>query len=170
MYRLTEAGDAVVRLADGARIPLPPTEREGFRYQRWLDEGNAPGLAPVPTREQAIAAAWDSIKAERDRRTLQGGYQAGGKWFHSDTFSRTQQIGLLLLGANVPPGTQWKTMDGSFITMTQTMAGQIFSAAAASDIAIFTVAETHRAAMVASEDPAAYDFTSGWPVVFGEEA
>lgn len=113
-------------------------------------------------------ALWESIKANRDRRTQHGGYQVAGKWFHSDTFSRTQQLGLVMLGASIPPDTQWKTMDGSFVTMTPTLASQVFAAAAASDIEIFAAAEAHRTAMDAAADPAAYDFSSGWPAAFGE--
>lgn len=111
---------------------------------------------------------WCAIKAERDRRTESGGYQAARKWFHSDQKSRSQQLGLVLLGANIPAGLQWKTMDGSFVTMTQQLAGQVLAAAAASDQAIFAAAEAHRQAMEASADPAAYDFSGGWPKVFGE--
>jgi hypothetical protein len=111
---------------------------------------------------------WFAIKAERDRRTQNGGYKVGQKWFHSDQFSRGQQLGLVLLGANFPAGLQWKTMDGSFVTMTQALAGQILAAGAASDSATFAVAEAHRAAMEASQDPASYDFSTGWPAIFGE--
>jgi len=110
-----------------------------------------------------------NIKAERDRRTQAGGYKVAGKWFHSDTFSRTQQMGLVMLGANIPAGTPWRTMDGSTVTMTQTLAGQIFGAAAASDIAIFAAAEAHIAALQESPDPGAYDYRSaGWPKIYGE--
>lgn len=115
----------------------------------------------------AKAEIWDRIKAERDRRTQAGGYQAGGKWFHSDTFSRTQQIGLVMLGAGIPPGMMWKTMDGSFIEMTPTLAQQVFAAAAAQDLATFAAAEAHKAAMEAAADPADYDFSTGWAAVFG---
>ena len=73
-----------------------------------------------------------------------------------------------MMGAGLPAGLQWKTMDGSFITMTPSLAQQIFTGAAASDQAIFAVAEQHRVAMEASPDPAAYDFSTGWPKVFGE--
>lgn len=118
-------------------------------------------LAQITTR------IWDAIKTERDRRTQAGGYQAGGKWFHSDTFSRTQQLGLVMLGAGIPPGTMWKTMDGSFIEMTPALAQQVFAAAAAQDLATFAAAEAHKAAMEAAADPAAYDFSGGWPAVFG---
>lgn len=120
--------------------------------------------APKPTAAQL----WELIKIERDRRIQSGGYKVGTKWFHSDTFSRTQQMGLVMLGGNIPANTPWKTMDGTTVTMTQTLAGQIFAAAAASDIAIFAAAETHKAAMEAAADPAAYDFSGGWPTVFGE--
>lgn len=124
--------------------------------------------APAPTRGELAAAAWAGIKAERDRRIQSGGYKIGTKWFHSDTFSRTQQICLVMLGANIPVNTPWKTMDGTTVTMTQTLAGQIFAAASASDVAIFAAAETHRQSMEAAADPAAYDFSGGWPKVFGE--
>lgn len=123
---------------------------------------------PVPTDAQVKASRWDQVKAERDRRTETGGYMAGTKWFHSDQKSRSQQLGLVLLGSNIPANLQWKTLDGSFVTMTSTLAQQILGAAAASDQAIFASAENHKAAMESSADPASYDFSTGWPKVFGE--
>lgn len=110
---------------------------------------------------------WDAIKAERDRRKA-GGVKVGAKWFHSDDGSRIQQMGLVIMGASIPANLQWKTMDGTFITMTQTLASQVFQAVAASDQAIFTAAETHKAAMEASADPASYDYSGGWPKIYGE--
>lgn len=123
---------------------------------------------PVLSAWQTRAAKWDAIKAERDRRTENGGFKVGVKWFHSDQKSRSQQLGLVLLGANIPAGLQWKTMDGTFVTMTQQLAGQILAAGAASDQAIFAAAETHKTAMEVSAAPASYDFSGGWPEVYGE--
>jgi hypothetical protein len=111
---------------------------------------------------------WELIKAERDRRTSTGGYKVGTDWFHSDTTSRIQQIGLVMMGAGIPANTYWKTMSGSFVVMTQTLAGQIFTAAATSDLTIFSVAEQKKAAMLASADPANYDYLTGWPLIYGE--
>lgn len=130
------------------------------------DINGSPVLAdqPAPTPAQI----WERIKVERDRRTETGGYMVGTKWFHSDQKSRSQQLGLMLLGANIPPNTPWQTMDGTAVIMTQTLAGQILAAAAASDIAIFGVARQHKAAMEANADPSAYDFTTGWPLMYGE--
>jgi hypothetical protein len=123
---------------------------------------------PAATLAEKKAVGWANIKIERDRRLQSGGYKVGPRWFHSDTFSRIQQMGLVMLGASIPANTPWKTMDGTTVTMTQTLAGQVFATAAASDIAIFAAAETHKAAMEAAADPAAYDFSGGWPRVFGE--
>ena len=132
----------------------------------WLYDGHA-FTAPAPDLTALRAAHWEEIKRERDRRTQQGGYQVAGKWFHSDTFSRTQQMGLVMMGAGIPGGLQWKTMDGSFVTMTQTLASQVFSAAAASDAALFARAEQIKAAMEA--DPVNFSLASQtWPAVFGE--
>lgn len=130
------------------------------------DETGHPVLADLP--RPTAAHVLERIKSERDRRTEQGGYKVGAHWFHSDKKSRSQQLGLVLLGANIPANLQWKTMDGTFVTMTQTLAQQILAAGAASDQAIFAAAEAHRQAMEASADPAAYDFSTGWPKVFGE--
>lgn len=129
------------------------------------DEEAAELQRPLPPTAVELL---ERIKAERDIRTEHGGYKVGDKWFHSDQKSRSQQLGLVLLGGNIPAGLQWKTMDGTFVTMTQQLAGQVLAAAAASDQAIFAAAEAHRKAMEVSQDPAAYDFSTGWPKVFGE--
>lgn len=164
MYKLATNG--VVRLDDAAFIPADPANRDWRKYQGWIADGNSP--QPAQNLDEVKTAKWEAIKAERDRRTDQGGYKVGTKWFHSDKKSRSQQLGLVLLGANIPAGLQWKTMDGSFVTMTQQLAGQILAAGAASDQAIFAAAETNKAAMEAGADPASYDFSDGWPKVFGE--
>lgn len=122
---------------------------------------------PAATKAELQAAARAGIKAERDRRKA-GGVKVGAKWFHSDDGSRIQQMGLVMTGASIPTGLQWKTMDGSFITMTQALAGNVFAATAASDQAVFAAAETHRVAMEASADPASYDYSGGWPKIYGE--
>ena len=132
----------------------------------WSYDGHT-FTAPAPDLTALRAAHWEDIKRERDRRTQQGGYQVAGKWYHSDTFSRTQQMGLVMMGAGIPGGLQWKTMDGSFVTMTQTLAGQVFAAAASSDAALFARAEQIKAVMEA--DPVNFSLASQtWPVIFGE--
>lgn len=116
-------------------------------------------------KAKARADKWEDIKAKRDALSDTGGYLVAGKWFHSDTKSKIQQLGLTMMGAAVPP-VPWKTMDGSFITMTQALAGGIFQAAAAQDMAIFAAAETHKAQLDAAADPLTYDFSGGWPATY----
>ena len=142
-----------------------PQDPIAFPNQATIDDTDARYQAfinPVSVVDQM----WAKIKAFRDNRVQTGGYQAAGKWFDSDTFSRSQQLGLVLMGSNIPNGLQWKTMDGTFITMTQTLAGQIFAAAAAQDQATFAQAEVHNVAMRASANPSTYDFSGGWPVIY----
>ena len=113
---------------------------------------------------QSRAQVWERIKAHRDAVKSQG-VQVAGKWYHSDADSRIQQLALVMMGASVPP-VAWKTMDGTFVTMSQALAGQIFQATATRDMAVFSAAEQHRAAVNASTAPAAYDFSAGWPAGF----
>lgn len=113
------------------------------------------------SRAAAILAMWLKIKKERDNRKA-GGVSVGGKWYHSDTESRIQQIGLFIMGASIP-AVNWKTMDGSFVVMSQTIAGGIFQGTATLDGTLFAVAEAHRVAMEASDRPDLYDFSAGWP-------
>lgn len=134
----------------------------------------------LPSRDELTGISWDAIKAKRDTVVLQG-VKVGTKWYHSDEPSRTKYIGLLRMAdAAVAAGgsgttvlqyggqdIQWKTMDGTFIKMTVQRANDVFNAVSGLDFAAFAAAETHRAAMLASADPATYDFSSGWPAVFG---
>ena len=150
--------DADCFVAPG-RIWLDPRPSSGA----YVDNDGQP---PAPDYSALATTHWEAIKQERDRRTQQGGYQVAGKWFHSDTFSRTQQMGLVMMGANIPANLQWKTMDGSFVTMSQTLAGQVFAAAAASDAALFARAEQIKTAMEA--DPVNFELAAqAWPAVFG---
>jgi hypothetical protein len=65
-------------------------------------------------------------------------------------------MALTMLGASIPAGLMWKTMDGSFIEMTQTLATQLFGAQVQREQAIFAHAEALNA------DPNA-DINIGWP-------
>ena len=133
---------------------------------------------PLPAEEveanQAASteAAWERIKAERDRRKF-AGVKVSNHWFHSDDSSRIQQLALVMMGASIPPGLQWKTLTLSsppvFVEMTQALAQQVFQATAAQDAAIFAAAETHRIAMEVSSSPQDYDCTGGWPVSIKDE-
>lgn len=128
-----------------------------------------PTMAELDTLRLQLSKTqkWEEIKAERDRRKFNG-VKVAGSWFHSDDSSRIQQIGLVMMGAAMPAGIMWKTMTDTFVQMTPTLAGGIFQATGAQDMAIFARAEYHRAMMNASSNPSTYDYSTGWPVTFGE--
>lgn len=170
--------DPVIR---AVREAAPALTAKGTWEQRWevvprfVQYTDEQGVVHTVAEQEAAAIADDKaqraaalardIKAERDRRTNEGGYQAGGKWFHSDVISRTQQIGLILMGASMPAGIQWKTMDGSFVTMTPTLAQQIFAAAGVQDTSTFAVAQ--QAIAQAQADPGAFNMAAiPWPAIY----
>lgn len=160
---------ANAELVDGGILPA---DWQGGHYTyngAWAR--TADGTAAQSARlADARAEMWERIKAHRDQLSDEGGYKVNvsgvDKWFHSDTKSKAQQTGLVIAGSGIPAGLQWKTMDGTFVTMTQALAGQIFQAAMAQEQAIFARAEQHRQAMLAAADPLTYDFSGGWPVTF----
>jgi hypothetical protein len=133
------------------------------------------GGNPLPSKadldllviEKIKVRQWKVIQEIRDAKK-DGGVKVGNNWFHSDPTSRIQQLGLVMFGANLPPGIMWKTLSGNFVVMTPTLAQQIFMAVAMSDQQIFAVAEQKKAAMLASADPLNYNQDAGWPAVYGE--
>lgn len=148
-------------------VSLPPSECAWFnatpeRYQ-YVGGVFSEVDSAILAAEKLLKAKediWIAIRDERDRRVQTNGFKvevSSGvfKWFHSDVFSRTQQLGLVMAGAAVP-SVAWKTMDGSFVTMSQAIAAAIYASAAATDPAIFTAAEQHKAAAWALEDPTTY--------------
>ena len=167
--------DAVEITAD-EHAALLAGQSAGKRIAAGVDGRPALADPPAPT----AAEIWERIKAERDRRKT-GGFKVGALWFHSDADSRIQHLGLkdkardlLATGGEMAVNltilgqpVRWKTMDGSFATITAQLAFDIVAAAGDLDARLFTVAETHRAAMEATSNPAVYDFSAGWPETFG---
>ena len=132
---------------------------------------NGVGLVapPTPTPETLLskqARVWLSIKAKREAHRV-GGVFVAGKWFHTDDSSRIQHLGLTIMGAGIPANISWKTMDGTFMVMTQVLAGQLFQAVTVMDQIDFTTAENHRIAMEALPDPLVYSFSTGWVASYG---
>ncbi|MGX2039859.1 DUF4376 domain-containing protein [Methylocaldum sp. MU1018] len=164
-----------------AKDQIACTEQQYRSWQEWRVQNDA--LVPLGANDlaaRAKSAQWTAIKAERDRRRT-GGIKVGTLWFHGDADSRIQYLGLkdrardllaagggmtddiVILGQPV----RWKTMNGSFANITAQLAIDIVAAAGDLDARLFAVAEMHRAAMEVADDPAAYDFSSGWPETFG---
>lgn len=130
--------------------------------------------APSPSADQEKALKWAAIKVERDHRS-EAGCLVAGDWFHNDLKSRTQwermanrSMALADADLYLVDGAQvvWKTMSGSFVPLTAGLIRRVVEAFEVQEVATFKAAEIHKGAMEAAGDPAAYDFSVGWPPIF----
>jgi hypothetical protein len=151
---------------------LPDPERKDPRFYFVQEQDQEPYVVNTPRPlEDVKAGVWESIKQHRDELMRSGGARVDSKWYHSDTHSKVQQLSLLNLGANIPAGLEWKTMDGSKITMSPALALAVFQAQVAQEHAIYEAGESHKIALDALTDVdqvASYDWLSGWPEVYQE--
>lgn len=118
--------------------------------------------------EKTKLRQWKAIQDKRDF-LKSNGVKVGTNWFHSDDSSRIQQIGLVMFGAGMPAGIMWKTLSGSFVQMSPTLAMQIFTGHATHDTVLFTIAEQKRAAvnnLTTLASISQYDADAGWPETF----
>jgi Domain of unknown function (DUF4376) len=144
----------------------------GLTYEDIVNDGTE----PIPNKsvldplilEYQKNLIWQKIKAYRDTHLENGGFPVGSYWFHSDVYAQANYTDLLMMGANIPANLMWKTMSGAFVLMTQTLAQQILGAKALQKNLTFIKAEQHKAALQASSDPLNYDYTTGWPPIYGE--
>lgn len=133
-----------------------------WRYKWRVDALTVEQIAANLTALRASKVA--AIKAERDRRKFNG-VLVSTKWIHTDTYSRTQWMGMVMMGASVP-AISWTTMDNTSITTSQALAGAVFQATATLDSTLFAFAKSLIDTVNASSDPAGVDITAGWPATF----
>jgi len=171
-YDLSIHGDNIpadaVEITDAEHSALLEGQSSGKIIS--ADSFGAPILTdPAKATEEQV---WESIKAERDRRQLEGGVLVDGHWFLSTERATGEYNSLINASQGVASDTVlrsgWRTMDGAQVDMTPALASNILIAGIAQRCAIDDAAIAHKAAMEASPDPSAYDFSSGWPPVFGE--
>ena len=140
--------------------PVPPADYSDETYYR-TEQDDAPYVVFTKKSDEQLQALRESkLKAIRDNLISTGGVKVGDKWFHSDTHSKVQQLALVMAGANLPVGIQWKTMDGSFITMTPELAVAIYQAQMTQEQAIFHTCETKKLD--------ATPINEGWPEIYVE--
>lgn len=148
-------GNGVV-LEEGIRLtPLTPSLEPGHQF--------VPYAYPLDRVKEDMI---QKVKDIRDNKLVHGGFKVNDKWFHSDTFSRSQQLGLTIVGQGLPNNIQWKTMDGTKITLTPPIVQQLFSSAMVQDNSIFGYAEYLVAQIQAASVPEVIDITAGWPETF----
>ena len=108
------------------------------------------------------AEMWERIKARRHQATRSGVFVPSiGKWFHNDDPARQQYTFLRTL-PQLPSPLPWKTMDNSFVEMTQALLDELSLKMIADEQTDFANAERHRAAMLKADHPLDYDYSDGW--------
>ena len=109
-------------------------------------------------------AVWERIKELRAYKNTQGFYvKSIDKWLHSDqpAINNYQIVGMNILLQRYQPEL-WKTMDGSWVTMTREIFEEAMSAMEEHGKFNFRVAEEHYQKLLKSENPEQYDFSTGW--------
>lgn len=156
--------------------PWPCYTWHAQEIQAAIDAGLS--IEPFKTKEEVLSEAkeqiWEQIKAYRKERIMNGGFKVTvdgtTKWFYSDADSRTQYNTLSNAGIGQPDLSipNWKTMDGTLVTITVALANEIQLHGIIQEATTFACAEGHRVAALASTDPLEYNYKTGWPVIFGE--
>jgi hypothetical protein len=135
--------------------PQPPNDYSEDTYIR-IEVAEDPYVIYTKKSNEDIARIRkEKLKAIRDELTEEGGCLVQGKWFHTDVRSKQQQLALLIAGANLPSGLMWKTMDGTFIQMTEQLAIDVFQAQLTRESLIFGICEIKQ-----NNDTPLFD---GWP-------
>lgn len=124
------------------------------------------GASKSDKLESIRADTWNKVIALR-QRVIEGGaavtVDGVEKWFNSDAFSRTQWLGMMLLGPTLPPGISWRTMDGTLVTLTPGLVQQVFSAIMTKEVLAFGHGTALYQEIMASNDPTTIDIQQGWP-------
>nr|VFK18114.1 MAG: hypothetical protein BECKLPF1236B_GA0070989_11346 [Candidatus Kentron sp. LPFa] len=137
-----------------------PSAFHVFRDGRW-----------VLDRHKILVDKIKAIKEECTRRSLQGGYFAGGDWHYSDEQNRVRLLGIF---ASVQTGDflsdiPWETMDGSIKHLSADDVREMFNAAFLQEKGINDSAKKHIDALRKSKHPESYDWSVGWPRTFQDE-
>lgn len=115
MYQLISAA-LVRRLSDGATIPLPANESEGWAYEAWRAEGNKP-LPDTPKTDEELATEMrEAFKAQRTIDVSAIGVTTSlGRTFDGDELSQGRMARAILGLQAAGEGAQvrWVLSDNS---------------------------------------------------------
>jgi len=127
-------------------------------------------IPEIPKIEPSLASVKDElvrkVKTQRDFQKFNGVF-VQNKWIHTDTYSRTQWMAMVMMGANLP-AIPWTTMDGTHIVTTPALAQGVFNGVAQLDAQLFSFASSLITSIDSSDDPNSVDITTGWPLTYVE--
>lgn len=114
--------------------------------------------------ERVRNEVWERIKHKRSQAMGSGVYHPQlKKWFHTDAEAQRNYaiLGHAINSYYYQP-KQWKTMDGTFIEMNKQVFSDVIALALKKADDDYRNAEIHKAKLMQSNDPLAYDFSTGW--------
>lgn len=126
MYKLTDS-DSVIRLADGACIPMAEGNRDFAEYEAWIAQGNVP--QPAHTEEELKASKITALKSTRD--TLEVAPITTDKGvFDFDTKAR-DRLDIALKALTASGGSiAWTLADNTQVDVTSSDINNVFLAVA----------------------------------------
>lgn len=114
MYKIN--GTGVIRLADGASIPNDPSNSDWVAYKVWCAKGNT--AQPQYSAEYVLAQRRNAI-ADRRYKAEIAGITVGGVAVYTDRTTQNKLTATAFRASRDPNYTvDWKTLDGSFVTLT----------------------------------------------------
>lgn len=151
-----------------SEIPFVAHADDTDEYNRELFQRASVGeFGPIDMVRKGISDIVEQqIITTRDDLMLAGGAKVGEFWFHSDTHSKLQQISLMLAGNSLPQGLMWKTLSGTKVLMTPSLAISIYQAQMVQESMLFNYAESLIEQVKSMEFPETLDIVNGWPEVY----
>ena len=107
---------------------------------------------------------WAAIKKKRDSQVISGVFiPSVSKIFQTDISSTATyaQIGSMI-SLNIYEIVNWKVLDNTFIPITEELFKELQTAILRNTQLTYAIAEQHKAAMLLSDNPEEYDYTTGW--------
>lgn len=115
-------------------------------------------------KETIQEKVWTAIKKKRDSQVMSGVFiPSVSKVFQTDPTSAITyaQIGSMI-SLNIYEIVNWKVLDNTLVSMTEELFKELQTTLARSTQLTYTIAEQHKAAMLLSDNPEEYDYSTGW--------
>lgn len=114
MYRLLDDKNCILRVEDGAFIPVDPKNLDYQSYLRWVDEGHVPGVGELPS-DEVVYLAW---KRQREKLVLQIVVEVDGLHFDGDEDSQNRMARAVAAADTMTETTEWTLADNTVAMVT----------------------------------------------------
>ena len=163
---LSATSDKAVNVADLTAHGMVVVESETSFDRPVLSNGI---IVEQPyTLDELRAAKWDEVKQHRDKVTS-GGVLVDGTWFQSDSGSVEKYKLYSTLADKDFQGVEWFALDDKVLPLSKPLVLRVLQRIAVNEAKNFGNAKKHKEAILKSENPSEYDYSSGWTMCFEDE-